>query len=244
MTTTHTPAATTTPPGRWVEGTGLVLGPLLLLAGVLARAGEDDFFPGQLAAHAAAPARMALSYGLYTAGVVLLWPAVTGLARVIGARRPGWAAWGATLAVLGLFGRVFHAGVSHLAFQLVDVLGLPAAQRAVAATYGAFHVFKAANICIMGGWVVLAIGASLAGAFGPGLRGTARCVALASAAALPLGVLKGSSDPASLVALAGLAVALVPLGVAVLRTGPAPRWWAVALAVAFVPVAFVLGLTG
>ncbi|MCK2213825.1 hypothetical protein MF672_008485 [Actinomadura sp. ATCC 31491] len=234
----------TSVPGRWVEGTGLVLGPLLLLAGVLVRAGADDFFPGQLAAYAAAPGRMALSYALYAAGAVLLWPAVTGLARLIAARRPGWAAWGGTLAVLGLFGRVFHAGVSHLAFQLVDVLGLPAAQRAVAASYGAFHVFKATDVCIMGGWVVLAIGAHLARAFGPGPLGVARCVALGLAAALPLGVLKGSSDPVALVALAGLAAALVPLGVAVLRAGPAPRWWAVALTAAFVPVAFALGLAG
>ncbi|MFB4276653.1 hypothetical protein ACBJ59_15280 [Nonomuraea sp. MTCD27] len=228
-----------TTPGRWIEGTGLVLGPLLLLAGVLTRLGADDFFPGQLAAHAAAPGRMAWSYGLYAAGVVLLWPAVTALARLIKIRRPGWAQWGLTLVVLGLFGRVFHAGVSHLAFQLVDVLGLEAAQRAVAETYGAFHVFKAVNVCIMGGWIVLAVGAYRAGALG-----LARSVALGLAALLPLGVLKGSSDPVSLVALAGLAVALVPLGVSVLRQGPAPRWWAAGLAVAFVPVAFLLGLAG
>jgi hypothetical protein len=127
MTITHVP-------GRWIEGTGLVLGPLLLLAGVLTRIGADDFFPGQLAAYAAEPERMVLSYSLYAAGAVLLWPAVTALARMIGATRPGWAGWGATLAILGLFGRVFHAGVSHLAFQLVDALGLPAAQEAVAGT--------------------------------------------------------------------------------------------------------------
>lgn len=237
MTMTHVP-------GRWVEGAGLVLGPLLLLAGVLVRAGEDDFFPGQLAAYAAAPDRMVLSYSLYAAGAVLLWPAVVALARVIGATRPGWATWGATLVVLGLFGRVFHAGASHLAFRMVDTLGLEAAQRAVADTYGAFHVFKAVNICVMAGWIVLAVGAFLSKALGATVLGVIRCVALASAAGLPLGVLKGSSDPISLVALAGLAVALVPLGVSVLRNGPAPRWWAVALTVALIPTAFVLGLTG
>ncbi|WP_336214578.1 hypothetical protein [Nonomuraea sp. LPB2021202275-12-8] len=45
---------------RWVEGAGLVLGPPLLLAGVLARTGESDFFPGQLAAYAARPGQMLL----------------------------------------------------------------------------------------------------------------------------------------------------------------------------------------
>lgn len=223
-------------PGRWVEGVGLVLGPLLLLAGVLTRIGEDDFFPGQLAAYAAHPGRMVLSYSLYAAGVVLLWPGVTALARLIGS---SWGQWGLALVVLGLFGRVFHAGVSHLAFQLVDALGLEEAQRVVAGTYGAFHVFKAANVCIMGGWIVLAVGAYRAR-----VLGLVRCVALGLAAGLPLGVLKGSSDPISLVALAGLAVALVPLGLSVLKEGPAPRWWAVGLAVAFVPAAFLLGLTG
>jgi hypothetical protein len=232
MTITHVP-------GRWVEGAGLVLGPLLLLTGVLVRAGEDDFFPGQLAAYAAAPEKMVLSYSLYAAGAVLLWPAVTALARMIGATHPGWARWGAALAILGLFGRVFHAGVSHLAFHLVDLLGLEAAQRVVAGTYGAFHVFKAVSVCIMGGWIVLAVGAYRARALG-----VARCLALGLAAALPLGVLKGSSDPISLAALAGLAVALVPLGVSVLRTGPAPRWWAVALTVALIPLSFLAGLAG
>jgi hypothetical protein len=224
-------------PGRWVEGAGAVLGPLLLAAGVLARVGDDDFFPGQLAAFAADPGRLAWSYGLYAAGVVLLWPAVTALGRRIGPS--AWARWGVTLVVIGLFGRVFHAGVSHLAFQLVDVLGLEAAQRAVEGTYGAFHVFKATNVCIMGGWIVLAVGAYRAKALG-----LVRSVALALAAALPLGVLKGGTDPVALVALAGLVVALVPLGVTVLRDGPAPRWWVAGLAVAFVPVAFLLGLAG
>jgi hypothetical protein len=230
---------TRTFPGRWVEGIGLVLGPLLLLAGVLARAGAGDFFPDQLAAYAADPGRMVLSYSLFATGAVLLWPAVTSLARLIGATRPGWARWGLTLVVLGLFGRVFHAGVSHLAFQMVDTLGLEAAQRAVADTYGAFHVFKAVNICIMGGWLVLAIGAYLSKALG-----VLRSVSLGLAAGLPLGVLKGSSDPISLAALVGLAVALVPLGFAVLRDGPAPRWWAAGLTVALIPVAFLVGMSG
>lgn len=226
-------------PGRWAEGAGLVLGPALLLSGVLVRAGADDFFPGQLAAYAANPGRMALSYGLFAAGAVLLWPAVAALARLIGVTHPALARWGAVLAVLGLFGRVFHAGVSHLAFQLVDALGLEEAQRVVAGTYGAFHVFKAVNLCIMAGWVVLAFGAYRAR-----VMGVARCVALALAAGLPLGVLKGSSDPVSLVALAGLAVALVPLGITTLRTGPAPRWWALVLTLALIPAALVVGNLG
>ncbi|NRQ32734.1 hypothetical protein HII36_12915 [Nonomuraea sp. NN258] len=230
--------------GQWIEGLCAVLGPPLLLAGVLVRAGTDDFFPGQLAAYAADPGRMVVSYSLFAAGVVLLWPAVVALGRRVAVTHPGWARWGVTLVVLGLFGRVFHAGVSHLAFHLVDVLGLEAAQRAVSRTYGAFHLFKAVNPAIMGGWVVLAVGAFRARAFGGGAAGVARCVALGLAAALPLGVLKGSGDPVSLVVLAGLVVALVPMGAAVLRTAPRPRWWAAALTLALIPAAFALGVLG
>ncbi|MER5318047.1 hypothetical protein [Streptosporangium roseum] len=234
----------TTLPGPWVEGVSLILGPLLLLAGVLARIEANDFFPGQLAAYAAQPGRMALSYGLFATGTVLLWPAVTSLSRRIGVSHPGWARWGITLVVLGLSGRVFHAGVSHLAFQMVDTLGLEAAQKAVSDTYGAFHVFKAVNVFIMTGWIVLAVGAFRARALGAGPAGTTRCAALALAAGLPLGVLKGSGDPISLAALLGLALALVPLGVTVLKEAPLPRWWAVALTVALIPVAFFLGVSG
>ncbi|WP_018350710.1 hypothetical protein [Longispora albida] len=235
---------TTTLPGRWIEGAGLILGPVLLLAGVLARIEEGDFFPAQLAAYARQPGQMVLSYSLFAAGTVLLWPAVTAVARRIGLRFPGWARWGTVLVVFGLFGRVFHAGVSHLAFQLVDAIGVEAATRAVESTYGAFHVFKAVNVFIMAGWVVLAIGAFRARALGAGALGIARCAGLALAAGLPLGVLKGSSDPISLVAILGLSVALVPLGVTTLKNGPSPRWWAVALTIGLIPVAFFLGVSG
>ncbi|WKD37305.1 hypothetical protein KO717_17295 [Streptomyces xanthophaeus] len=68
------------------------------------------------------------------------------------------------------------------------------------------------------------------------MLGPVRALALAAAAALPLGVLKGTT-PLSVVAAAGLCVALVPLGIAVLRDGgPAPRRanvvrWAAAITV-------------
>jgi hypothetical protein len=149
-------------------------------------------------------------------GTVLLWPAVATLAHLIGAARPGWALWGGTLATLGLFARTFHAGVDHLAFQLVREEGVEQATRLVGGSYGAFHVFHSAAPAIMAGWVVLAIGAYKAGTLGP-----LRAVALGLMSALMIGVLKGSTLT-SVVATAGLCVALVPLGLQVLRDGPAP----------------------
>lgn len=218
-------------PGRWLGGSALVAGPLLMLTGVLLRAGTPFFFPEQLAAHDRHPVRFTVAYGAVAAGAVLLWPAVVTLAQRVAVTRPGWAVWGGALAGSGLFGRVFHAGEDHLALQLVDVQGVDAATGTVAAAYGAYSVLSVLNLAIVAGWAVLAVGAWRGGALGP-----VRACCLAAAGALPLGVLKGTT-PWSVVAVAGLAVALVPLGVEVLRDGPAPRpvvaaGWSAAVVVA------------
>ena len=229
-------------PGRWVAGVSLVLAPLLLLTGVLLRLPHDFFFPAQLAAYELRPVLMSASYGSFAAGTVLLWPGIVALAARIGDRSPTLALWGGVLTVLGLFGRIFHAGVDHLAFQLVRGEGTQRATEAVGAAYGAFHVFSALNAAILGGWVLLAVGAYRARVLSP-----VRAVALALTAALPLGVFKGTA-PLSVVALAGLCAALLPLGVALLREGPAPRRSTVALHVTVVVTAavamFVLGRLG
>ncbi|MGW1607329.1 hypothetical protein, partial [Streptomyces eurythermus] len=151
-----------------------------------------------------------------SAGWVLLWPGVVLLAAKIGERFRELALWGGTLTVLGLFARAFHAGVDHLAFQLVAVQGAASATRTVSETYGAFHIFSTLNAAIMGGWLLLAIGAYRSQVLGP-----LRAAALALASAMPLGVLKGTT-PLSVAAAAGLCVALVPLGGAALRSGTTP----------------------
>ncbi|WP_117215606.1 hypothetical protein [Allorhizocola rhizosphaerae] len=198
-------------PGRWLGGAALVLGPALMLAGVLLRAGHHFFFPDQLAAYASDPTTMFAAYSLFLAGNIVLWPGVAVLAQRIGATRPALAAWGGALVTFGLFARAFHAGVDHLAFQLVRVQDLSAATQAVADSYGAYHIVSALSLAIMAGWVVLAVGAWRAGVFG-----LARAVALSTMAALPLGVLKGTTL-LSIVAVAGLAAVLVPFGVQTLR---------------------------
>jgi hypothetical protein len=203
-------------PGRWVGGTSLILGPLLLLSGVLLRVQFHFFFPQQLAAFEAHPTLMSVAYNFFLAGNIVLWPGIVTLARLIGATRPGWAAWGGTLVLFGLFARTFHAGVDHLAFQMVRIQDLNLATKTVASSYGAFHVVSSLNGAIFFGWIVLAIGAYLSGALG-----LLRSIALALMPALMMGVLKGSSLM-SVVSTAGLCIALVPLGVAVLRASPTP----------------------
>ncbi|WP_327360415.1 hypothetical protein [Streptomyces sp. NBC_01296] len=144
--------------------------------------------------------------------------------------------------MLGLFARTFHAGLDHLAFRFADREGAAAATRFVDGAYGAFHIFSALNVAIMGGWLLLAAGAWRARVLGP-----LRAAALAATAALPLGVLKGTT-PLSVVAAAGLCLALVPLGVSILRDGAAPRrgtvlrWTALVVAVAIAMT--VLGQAG
>ena len=202
--------------GRWAGGVALILGPCLMLAGVLARLPYRFFFPDQLAAYAAHPTQVRIAYSLFLAGNVLLWPAVAVLAQRIGASLPVWAVWGGVLATLGLFARTFHAGVDHLAFQLVRVENLPTATGAVADSYGAYHIMSALNAAIMAGWVVLAIGAWRAR-----VLGLFRAVCLAAMSALTLGVLKGTT-PLSIIAVAGLTIALAPLGARVLREGEKP----------------------
>jgi hypothetical protein len=204
-------------PGRWLGGVALILGPLLTLSGVLLRAGHHFFFPDQLAAYADHPTTMFAAYSLFLGGNVMLWPAITLLAQRIGTTRPVLAVWGGALVTFGLFARTFHAGVDHLAFQLVRVQGLAPATEAVADSYGAYHIMSALSAAIMTGWTVLAVGAWRAKALG-----LPRALALAAMSALPLGVLKGTT-PLSVIAVLGLAIALVPLGIRTLRDGPAPH---------------------
>ncbi|MEU4535911.1 hypothetical protein AB0G15_13715 [Streptosporangium sp. NPDC023825] len=225
-------------PGRWVEGAGLVLGPVLMLAGVLLRVDFDDFFPGQLAAFAANPGRMTASYSAFAAGNVLLWPAVIALVRRAWATQPRWALWGGVMVMLGLFARAFHAGINHLIFQIADAQGVGAGRKAVDGYYGAFHVLQPLSIAIFFGWVVLAVGVWRAG-----VLGIVRSLALASMSVLPIGVLKGTG-PMSIVATLGLCVALVPLGTRILKDGPAPRWWAYPLALGVGTAAVLLGMAG
>ncbi|HZF39795.1 MAG TPA: hypothetical protein VE715_13290 [Blastocatellia bacterium] len=229
-------------PGRWVGGIAMILGPILLLVGALLRIQFHYFFPQQLAAFAEHPTLMVTAYSAFLAGNILLWPAIVTLARLIGAKRPGWAVWGGAFVIFGLFARAFHAGIDHLAFQMVRVQGLELATKTAAGSYGAFHIVSILTPLILFGWIALAIGAYLSRTLG-----LFRSIALGLMSALMIGVLKGSSL-VSVVAIGGLCVALVPLGVKVLREGPKPSYrtilgWSV-LMIGLVIILFFLGQAG
>jgi hypothetical protein len=229
-------------PGRWVGGTSMVLAPVLLLIGVLLRVQFHFFFPQQLAAFREHPNLVAAAYNFFLAGNIALWPAIATVARLIGRNRPGWALWGGSFVMFGLFARTFHAGADYMAFQMVRSAGVEVASKTVGGSYGAFHVVSGLNGAILFGWVILAIGTYLSGTLG-----LIRSIALGLMSALMMGVLKGTSLT-SVLATAGLCIALVPLGVAILRVPPTPRLrvvlgWAV-LVTGLVAALFFLGQLG
>jgi hypothetical protein len=220
----------------------LLLAPVLMLSGVLLRIKFPFFFPHQLEAFTQEPSLVTAAYSCFLAGNILLWPAVLTLARLIGITCPGWAQWGAGLTLFGLFARTFHAGIDHLAFQLVRAEGVPAATKFVAGSYGAFHVVSALSATIVFGWIVLAVGA-----YRSGVLGISRSISLGLMASLMLGTLKGTS-PTSIVATIGLCVAMVPLGIQVLLEPPVPSartlLFRLACAIAFIAALLWSGQLG
>jgi hypothetical protein len=175
-------------PGRWIGGTSMIIGPVLLLGGELLRVQFDFFFPQQLKAFDEHPTRLMTAYSFFLAGNILLWPAILTLTKLIGHSKPAWALWGGTLVMLGLFARTFHYGINHLAFQLVRVQNLQLATKAIADAYGAFYIVASLSGAILFGWTILAIGA-----YRSGTLSLVRSLALGLMSALMLGVLKGSS---------------------------------------------------
>jgi len=222
MTTTtrdprHTTAQTFTFPGPWLGGISLIVGPCLLLTGTLVRLGVPFFFPHQLAEYQQQPALIGAAYAVFLAGVIALWPGIIAVATRIGETRPGWALWGGSLVMFGLFARTFHYGINTFTFSLVDSAGLDNATRAVGAYYGHREwVVTSLSLSLVFGWIVLAIGCFLSRT----LR-LLPAVALALMSGLMIGVLKGSTWT-SVVEVAGLVVAFVPLGVSFLRTADRP----------------------
>ncbi|GAA3525639.1 hypothetical protein GCM10022222_05680 [Amycolatopsis ultiminotia] len=218
----HAPGPVTGWPGSRFGAAALILAPLLLLAGEAVRSGYDYFYPAQLAAMAGAPGIILTSYALYTAGLVLLIPAFLALTGLIGRERPGWAFWGATVAVVGSTVRIFQDGISFLSLQLVHVQGLETATAAVSKTYQSWYVLQTLDGSDNLAWAVLAIGAYRARVLGwvPAL-GVAFMLTHYS------GVLKGT-DFSTFSGAVLLAAVFVPLGVSLWRRAePVSRkvWW-------------------
>lgn len=172
-------------PGRWVGGVSLILGPVLILLGALLRIQFPYFVPQQLSAYETHPGLITAAYSCFSLGSAILCFGIISLASFITTWNRVWGLWGGTLAILGLFTRIFHAGIDHMAFQLVQVQSREMAWQAVSDSYGAFHVFRNLNGAIMVGWIVLAIGA-----YRSGTLNLFRSVALGLMVMVPFGTLK------------------------------------------------------
>jgi len=229
-------------PGRWVGGTALVLGPSLWLVGLVLRLPFHFFFPQQLQAYHEAPGRLTAAYACVLFGGIVTSLGVIALAAEIGRSRPLWATWGGVLVLLGLFTRAFHAGVDHLAFQLVPQFGPSEAAAIISRSYGAFQPVSVFVPALMGGWIVLAIGA-----YRSNLLPLWRAIGLGLTGGLMGGVLKGTTAW-SMLWVGGLAVGCVPLGLQMLVADPRPSarsaagWLAVVCVV--LVLCFVVGQLG
>lgn len=220
-------------PGRIVGGGALVLGPVLWCVGLLLRhlaprsgvfgpqqweslARQPFAAPSQLAAYLVDPALMTAGYACFAAGALLLMPAFATLARVVAGRTPALAGWGGLLVILGLFGRLYYAGVDQTCFQLAATQGLDRAvdfvvHNYVSISYGPWRVGVTAHAGQYLGTILLAIGAFRSGTFGTG-----RCLLLLWAGTLWGGVLK-SVQFIDIIEYGALCLVLVPMGVRVLR---------------------------
>ncbi|MFD5249594.1 hypothetical protein ACFWIW_33960 [Amycolatopsis sp. NPDC058340] len=216
--------------GRWIGGVALILAPLVWFAGLsLRHLVLKDFTPeqvawfdqqpfaapGQLAAYAANPAFVTAAYSVFLLGAILLLPAFLMLAKIVAAKVPALAVWGFLLLALGLFARVYFAGIDLAAFELVDKLGLDQATRLVMddyvdLSYGWWRIPVTASVGQYAGGLLLAIGAFRAGTFGTG-----RALLFLWPCTLWMGVLK-ESEFLSVVTAVALGLVLVPLGVRVL----------------------------
>ncbi|WP_246412174.1 hypothetical protein [Amycolatopsis dendrobii] len=136
--------------------------------------------------------------------------------RQIAIEKPRWAAWSGALVLIGLVERVFHAGFDQAATDLARHRGAGYATEFVADAYGDLHLFSFLSFTIMFGWPLLAFAAYRAG-----VLGRVRAAALAAATVMPLGVLKGTTAW-SIVAAAGLCVALIPAGLQLLKEAERP----------------------
>ncbi|QOR67125.1 hypothetical protein IM538_02935 [Cytobacillus suaedae] len=215
-------------PGRWIGGLSLIIGPVLLLVAALLRIQFHFFYDAQLTAYSEHPVIITAAYSCFVLGCFFLWPGIITLVRFIGMKHPTLAIWGGMFTILGLIGRVFHGGIDHMAFQLVNVQTLELAKNAVSDSYHSFHIVRYFNGWMMFGWILLAIGA-----YRSRTLGLIRSVALASMFFLPLGTLKGTRFESTFLIL-GLCIALVPLGVKVLRSVPPLTRKAIIWAAAFV----------
>ncbi|RRS01364.1 hypothetical protein [Glycomyces terrestris] len=237
-------------PGPLIGGLALVAGPALWCLGLLLRAlpAHSDLLaperwaelrarpfaaPMVLAMYEAGPDLVLTGFAVFMLGALVLAFAYPALAHLAAAASPRLAWWGASLVVLGLFTRLYWAGVEQAAFVMTEQRGAEAAARFVLGaypdlSYGPWRIVVWSSALHYLGFVLLAVAA-----YRSRVLGLARGTALVWAGTMWGGVLK-EAHLADVLAAAAACAALAPLGLRLLR-GPAAgetrglsptiRWW-------------------
>lgn len=238
-------------PGPLIGGVALIAGPALWCLGLLLRylPADSDLLapdrwadlrdrpfaaPMELALYEAGPGFVLTGFAIFMLGALALALAYPALARLAAAASPRLAWWGASLVILGLFARLYWAGVEQAAFVMTEQRGAEAAADFVLGaypelSYGPWRIVVWCSALHYLGIVLLAIAA-----YRSQVLGLARCAALLWAGSMWGGVLK-ESHLADILAAAAACAALAPLGVRLLRgraesdarerPAAAIRWW-------------------
>jgi hypothetical protein len=240
-------------PGPLIGGAALIAGPALWCLGLFLRylpahsdllAPEhwedvrDNQFaaPMELAIYEASPQWVLTGFAVFMLGALGLGLAFPALARMVAAASPRLAWWGATLMVLGLFSRLYWAGVEQVAFVMTEQSGADGTAEFVLGSYatlayGPWRIVVWCGALNYLGALLLVLAVYRARVFG-----LARCAVLLWAWWIWVGVLK-ESYLLDVIAAAAACAILVPLGFRLLRNrtphlvvenelqAGAIRWW-------------------
>lgn len=238
-------------PGPVIGGAALIAGPALWCLGLLLRylPAHSDLLtderwadlrdrpfaaPMELALYQASPGFVRAGFAVFMLGALALALAYPALARLAAAASPRLAWWGASLVLLGLFARLYWAGVEQAAFVMTRQDGADATAGFVLGSYpelsyGPWRIVVWCSALHYLGIVLLVLAA-----YRSQVLGAVRCGALLWAGAIWGGVLK-EAHLLDVLSAAAACVALTPLGLLLLRTRSAEpaqgrpaagiRWW-------------------
>jgi hypothetical protein len=238
-------------PGPLIGGIALIVGPALWCLGLLLRylpahsnLLEPDQWedlrdrpfagPLELAMYEASPGFVLAGFAVFMLGAVALAFAYPALARLAATASPRLAWWGASLVILGLFARLYWAGVEQAAFVMTGQDDAEAAADFVLdaypeLSYGPWRIVVWCSALHYPGIVMLVLAA-----YRSQVLGIARCAALLWAGAMWVGALK-EAHLLDVLSAATACAALAPIGIRLLRTKAATdtrerlaatiRWW-------------------
>jgi hypothetical protein len=199
-------------PGPAITGIAMIAGPAMGIVGAATYIGIYGASGVELlSGFGVAAGRAGIAVNAATLAMLLLMPAIVGLATLISMRQPRLGRVGGLLSLVGLGGPLFFQGVYTLTLQLAQASVTAGAPDAIDATQASLHVINLAGVALVAGFIVLAIGAARSS-----VLPRARAILLGLSALLPAGFIGGIIE-ISAGAFIAMFVALAPLGIRLLR---------------------------